>query len=48
MNTYKLYTIDELVTLMYEDNVEHFESAHNDCDCHIHTTIKTIVQYWGE
>lgn len=52
MNTYKLYTIDELVTAIYEDNLEHFEYEENmradDCDCHIHTTIKTIVQYWGE
>jgi hypothetical protein len=48
MNTYKLYTIDELVTAIYEDNLEHFVIPHNDCDCHIHTTIKTIVQYWGE
>jgi len=19
-----------------------------DCDCHIHTTLKTIVKYWHE
>lgn len=47
----KLYTIDELVTAIYEDNLKHFDGnweASEDCDCHIHTTIKTIVKYWGE
>jgi hypothetical protein len=46
----KLYTIDELVQEIYEDNLNHFEFHENmggeDCDCHIHTTIKTIVKYW--
>jgi hypothetical protein len=50
--TEKLYSIDELVTAIYEDNLNHFEFDENmggeDCDCHIHTTIKTIVAYWGE
>jgi len=46
--TYKPYTIDELVTLIYEDNLEHFEQATEDCDCHIHTTIRTVVKYWDE
>jgi hypothetical protein len=47
---YKPYTIDELVTLIYEDNLKHFDdrSTSDDCDCHIHTTIKTIVDYWDE
>jgi hypothetical protein len=47
----KLYTIDELVTAIYEDNLKHFDGnweASEDCDCHIHTTIKTIIKYWGE
>ena len=53
MNTqFKLITIDELVEAIYEDNLDHFDFHENmggeDCDCHIHTTIKTIVQYWGE
>ena len=52
MNTYKLYSIDELVQAIYEDNLNHFEFHENmggeDCDCHIHTTIKTIIKYWGE
>lgn len=47
MNTkYKPYTIDELVTEIYENNIEHFETATDDCDCVIHTTIQTIVFYW--
>jgi hypothetical protein len=49
MNTYKPYTIDELVTLIYEDNLEHFDGhweSSNDCDCHLHTTLTTIVKYW--
>ena len=53
MNTqFKLKTIDELVEAIYEDNLDHFDFHENmggeDCDCHIHTTIKTIVQYWSE
>jgi hypothetical protein len=48
MNTgYKPYTIDELVTLIYEDNLEHFDIA-GECDCHLHITLQTIVKYWGE
>jgi len=46
--TYKPYTIDELVTLIYEDNLEHFEQSTEDCDCHIHITIRTVVKYWDE
>ena len=46
----KLYSIEELVNAIYEDNLNHFEFHENmggeDCDCHIHTTIKTIVEYW--
>jgi hypothetical protein len=44
--TYKPYTIDELCTMIYEDNLDHFDSAPEDCDCYIHITIKTIVDYW--
>lgn len=43
---YRPYTIDELVTEIYEDNLSHFDSAPNDCDCNIHITINTIVKYW--
>jgi hypothetical protein len=50
--TYKLYTIDELVTTIYEENLEHFDFMANmdngDCDCNLHTTLMTIVKYWGE
>lgn len=45
---YRPYTIDELVTLIYEDNLDHFDSASDDCDCAIHITMETIVKYWGE
>jgi len=49
---YKLYTISELIDVIYEDNLGHFEFDENmggeECDCHIHTTIKTIVKYWEE
>jgi len=46
----RLYTIDELVTEIYEDNLSHFDDrdTSDDCDCNIHTTIRTIVKYWGE
>jgi len=50
--TYKPYTIDELVTTIYEDNYSHLEFIENmnggDCDCHICLTMKTILKYWGE
>jgi hypothetical protein len=43
---YKPYTISELVDEIYEDNLSHFDSAPNDCDCSIHITISTIIKYW--
>ena len=49
---FKPYTIDELVTAIYEDNLNHFEIEENmggePCDCHLHVTMNTIVKYWGE
>ena len=49
---YKPYTIDELVTTIYEDNYSHIEFMENmnggDCDCHIHTAMNLIMKYWGE
>ena len=45
-------TVQELVNEIYEDNLYHFEFQENmggpECDCHLHTTMKTIVKYWGE
>jgi hypothetical protein len=50
--TTKPYTIDELVTMIYEDNLNHFEFLENmnggDCDCHLHITLNTIVKYWEQ
>ena len=50
--TYKPYTIQELVMAIYEDNLSHFEFEENmggePCDCHLHITMNTIMQYWGE
>jgi hypothetical protein len=50
--TYKPYTIDELVTSIYEDNYSHFDFIENmnggDCDCHLCMTMLTILRYWGE
>jgi len=47
---YKPYTIDELVTEIYEDNLDHFEFMENmnggDCDCALHNTMTTILKYW--
>jgi len=52
VHAYKPYTIDELVTAIYEDNLSHFEYMDNmnggDCDCAIHTALTIIVKYWGE
>lgn len=44
-------TINQLVNEIYEDHYSHIEFDDNmvgDCDCHIHTTLKTIVKYWHE
>jgi uncharacterized Fe-S center protein len=50
MNTqYKPYTIDELVTTIYEENFSHLDFMDNmggDCDCQIHSTLNTILRYW--
>lgn len=49
---YKPYTIDELVTTIYEDNYSHFDFMENmnggDCDCALHMTMNIIMKYWGE
>jgi hypothetical protein len=49
---YKPYTIDELVTEIYEDNLNHFEFMENmnggDCDCDLHHTMEVVLRYWGE
>ena len=42
----RLYSIDELVTEIYEDNIPHFDESADDCDCYLHTTLQTIVYYW--
>ena len=47
VHAYKPYTIDELVTAIYEDNLSHFDMD-GDCDCAIHTALTIIVKYWGE
>jgi len=48
---YKPYTIDELVTAIYEDNLDHFDFMDNmggeDCDCALHNTMNTIIRYWN-
>jgi hypothetical protein len=46
---YKPYTIDELLTAIYEDNYSHIEFMENmnggDCDCTVHNTLNMIVAY---
>jgi hypothetical protein len=49
--TVKPYTIEELMQEMFEDNYSHLElidSMGGDCDCNIHTTMNTVMKYWGE
>jgi hypothetical protein len=45
----KPQSIDELLTAIYEDNLQHvdFIEAMNsgDCDCSIHATFKMIESY---
>ena len=46
-----MYTINELVTAIYEDNYSHLDFMENmasgDCDCNIHTTLNNIAKYAG-
>ena len=46
---FKPYSIDELLTVIYEDNFSHFEFMENmnggDCDCALCITMKTIMRY---
>jgi len=41
-------TTQELVDLIYDENISHFDDrdTSDDCDCNIHTTIRTITEYW--
>lgn len=53
MNTqYKPYTIDELCTTIFENNLEHFEymdvMSAGDCDCRLCVTLGVIQEYWGQ
>ena len=47
--TRKAYSVDELVTAIYEDNYDHFDFMENmnggDCDCNLHLTMNTIIKY---
>lgn len=49
---FKPYSIDELVTEIYETNYDHFDFIENmnggDCDCNLHMTMNTIIKYWKE
>jgi len=42
-------TVGNLVDEIYNDNYSHLELVDNmggDCDCVIHTTLETILEYW--
>ena len=42
--------VQDLIERIYEENSSHFDyedsMGGDDCDCYLHTTIKTIVSYW--
>lgn len=48
----KKYAISEVINTIFEDNFSHFEFIYEmnggDCDCDLHTTIKTLRLYQGE
>ena len=48
---HKIYTVDELVTAIYEANLSHFEFDSNmggeECDCALHITMTTIATTMG-
>ena len=39
--------VQELLDYIYDSNIEHFDDrdTSEDCDCHIHTTIQTMIKY---
>jgi uncharacterized Fe-S center protein len=44
-------TIAQLVEDIYEDNFSHIDFMDNmggDCDCQIHSTLNTILEYWSK
>ena len=47
--TRKAYSVDELVTAIYEDNYDHFDFMENmnggDRDCNLHMTMNIIIKY---
>ena len=46
----KALTVGQLVDEIYNDNFSHLDFMDNmggeDCDCRIHTTLNTILEYW--
>lgn len=44
-----IYTVNELLQTIYEDNYSHIEFMENmgggDCDCNIHITMNLIAKY---
>ena len=42
-----MITSQELIDYIYDDNLIHFDDRDTsyDCDCHIHTTLTTMVKY---
>jgi hypothetical protein len=45
----KPYTVDELITAIYEEHYSHIEFMENmnggDCDCFIHNAMQLIESY---
>jgi len=45
------YTVQELIDKIYEDNFSHLDFMDNmggeDCDCRIHITLNTMMEYLG-
>jgi len=45
----KALTVGQLVDEIYNDNFSHLDFMDNmggDCDCVVHTTLETILEYW--
>ena len=45
----KALTVGQLVDDIYNNNYSHLEFMDNmggDCDCSIHITLNTILEYW--
>ena len=49
--TFKPYTVDELMQKIYDENFSHFDFMDNmnggECDCNLHNAMDLMYEYGG-